>query len=129
MPLGVSRAALLSGNKVIVVTEGSQFSTTYGYQSSSFGNYGSISPTKLLAVNIEAIFFHNTNSEFYIYLAGNLPQDFFQTINPESGNILRAANATFSYDSPNDVSVWKWTSQTKPSQWDGSGTSKVWIQI
>ena len=61
---------------------------------------------------------------FEFLLAGSHPQNFFTSLTPEDGVLLTSASAT-TFDEPGGYTRWRWSPQTKPARWEGTGTSTV----
>ncbi len=132
--LGAVKAAIGSGRGVITVTEGSSSGAFpppdlfFGYRGAGLETYGSISPQKYNGVQIQALYYStlfNPNDVFYLILDGNLSQSFFKTVATIDHTLQSASASTFSYDAGYDYTIWTWDSLTKPSSWDGTGTSIV----
>lgn len=133
-PLFTSYRAILgaagsSKTTVIIVTEGTVafVFNYYGYNGDTgiVPSFGSIDISTLNNAVIERISWNDIGSpgnHFQVHLAGNLAQNFFESVTPQGGSeLLTSSLYAFSYNSGDNISQWGWDSD--PSGWDGSGTS------
>jgi len=112
----------------LTVTEGylaiSVFQSTlhyYGYSAPL--SFGSISGN-INGAAVNASYFLESNL-FVLTLSGNRAQNFFTSVTPQGHAALASSAATRSYDSSTGRTTWSWTGTSRPSNWDGSGTSTL----
>lgn len=129
-----SKAALAAEKRLIFydVTEGIS-GDTVGYNS-VMPVVGSISPAQLNGITIKAAYYFTLVPDaFYFYLQGDrtaTPEAFFKSLTPQAGaKLLVSARTGIQYNTGNDYTFWWWNSVTKPSRWDGSGSSKLVIEL
>jgi hypothetical protein len=110
----------------------------HGYHSGNLTNVlpgfspiGSISPNTYKGVSIESIagFINPFGTDsFALYMAGNLPQGFFNTIFLPGFGLQTSASATHGYTASDDVTAWGWVNDPLASEWDGVGDLLVLIR-
>ena len=93
----------------------------YGYSAPL--SFGSISGN-INGAAVNASYFLGS-AIFVLTLSGNRAQNFFTSVTPQGGSALASSAATRSYDSSSGRTTWTWTGVSKPSNWDGSGTSTL----
>ncbi len=106
-------------SKTVVVTEG--FSAPiYGFGPS----IGSVSPTQYRGSSFRSLLYNTTSTRLIVQISGNHAQSFFYSVQFQDGAEVLSSAATYQYVGAGNYTEWYWT-QSKPSRWDGSGSSTV----